>query len=294
MQLVSESSRALCSLGGVKLQYNASMQSRRFLPDANHLSILMAVVLLAFALAHVLHAPHLPVRIPLFGIVLVFNLNLNTVISILTAGLAAAGEAWLLRAHPSIQPGETVEHWLLPMLTVLIIGVALSTLPSSLTWWLGFVLGGAILLVVFLAEYVVVEPADTLYPFATAALTSIAFIIFLILCIALRAGNARLFLVIPAVFVAGGLVALRTLHLRLNELWAFDWALGIAFVAIQIAAALHYWPLTPVRFGLVLLGPLYGLTALSVNLAEGNPFRRAFVEPLVMLVLMWGLTIWFW
>jgi hypothetical protein len=48
-----------------------------------------------------------------------------------------------------------------------------------------------------------------------------------------------------------------------------------------------------VRFGLVLLGPLYALTALAVNLADGNPFRRAFVEPAVMLGLLWGLAIWF-
>jgi hypothetical protein len=93
--------------------------------------------------------------------------------------------------------------------------------------------------------------------------------------------------------VGGGLAALRTLHLRLNERWEVTWAIGIAVVITQLGAALHYMPLTPVRFGLALLGPVYALTSLAVSLAEGNPFRRAMVEPMVMLILLCGLMIWF-
>jgi hypothetical protein len=32
---------------------------------------------------------------------------------------------------------------------------------------------------------------------------------------------------------------------------------------------------------------------LAVSLAEGRPFRQAFVEPTIMLILFWGLAIWF-
>ena len=120
-----------------------------------------------------------------------------------------------------------------------------------------------------------------------------AFIIFLILAVALKAANARLIWMIPALFLASGLAALRTLHLRLNERWEYAWALGIGLVAAQVGSALHYLPLTPVRFGLALLAPIYALTVLAVSLAEGNPFRRAFLEPTIMLALFWGLAIWF-
>jgi len=147
--------------------------------------------------------------------------------------------------------------------------------------------------VVSLSEYVVVDPNDARYPLATAILTVLAFVIFLILAVALNAANARLILVGPALFLAGGLAALRTLHLRLNKRWEYAWAVGIGLVAAQLGAALHYLPLTPVRFGLALLAPLYALTVLAVSLAEGNPFRRAFLEPTIMLVLFWGLAIWF-
>ncbi len=270
------------------------MTERRYLPDPTRVSVLTAAVLLAFALTRVLNAPHffsLPISLGNFKLTLSFNMN--TVIVLLAAGMTATGMDWLLRTHPSLEKGETRKHWLLPTLTVLVTGIALYTLPNTSIWWLGFGLGAAIFLVVALAEFVAVDPNDARYPLATAILTVLAFVIFLILAVALKAANARLVMVIPALFLAGGLAALRTLHLRLNESWEIAWAVGIGLVAAQLGAALHYLPITPVRFGLALLAPLYALTVLAVSLAEGNPFRRAFVEPTVMLTLFWGLAIWF-
>jgi hypothetical protein len=270
------------------------MTERRYLPDPSRVSVLTAAVLLAFALTRVLNAPHLfTLPISLWNIKLTLSFNLNTVIVLLAAGVTATGMAWLLRTHPSLNKGGTGEHWLLPTLTVLVTGIALYTLPNTPIWWLGFGLGAVLFLVVSLSEFVVVDPHDARYPGATAILTVLAFVIFLILAVALKAANARLIMVVPALFMAGGLAALRTLHLRLNERWEYAWAVGIGLVAAQLGAALHYLPLTPVRFGLALLAPLYGLTMLAVSLAEGNPFRRAFLEPTIMLVLFWGLAIWF-
>jgi hypothetical protein len=270
------------------------MTERRYLPDPTRVSVLTAAVLLAFALTRVLNAPHsFSTLISLGNFRLTLSFNLNTVIILLTAGVTATGMDWLLRTHPSLEKGETREHWLLPTLTVLVIGIALYTLPNTPIWWLGFGLGAVLFLVVALAEFVVVDPTDAHYPLATAILTVLAFVIFLILAVALKAANARLIMLVPALFLAGGLAALRTLHLRLNERWEYAWAVGIGLIAAQLGAALHYLPLTPVRFGLALLAPLYALTVLAVSLAEGNPFRRAFLEPTVMLILFWGLAIWF-
>ena len=269
------------------------MQSRRYIPDGTRVSVLTSLVLLAFALTYVINTPFTLVSIPLAGKTYQFTLPLNTGITILTAILAAAGVDWLLRGHPSIEPGETAEHWMLPMLTVLIVGVTLSTLPRGIVWWLGFGLCAGLLVLVFLAEYVVVDPSDVRYPLATAALTALAYALALILAVALRTADVSLLILAPSLFLGQSLAALRTLHLRLNERWDFGWAVGIGLIGMQLGSALRFWPLSPVRFGLILLGPLYALTTLAVSLSEGRPFRRAMAEPLVILFMVWGLVFLF-
>lgn len=269
-----------------------AMSQPRYSPDAGRLSVLTAMVLLTYALTHVIRTPFYPVSFSLAGLSLDFEMNLNAAFALLAAALSAAGADWLLRGHPSLQRGETVEHWLVPMLTALVVGIALYTLPRGVIWWAGFGLGGLLLAAVFTAEYVVVDPADPRYPAASVALTVLAFALYLILAVALRASGTPWLFFVLALFAAGGLAALRTLHLRLNERWEFAWALVIALVGMQLAGGLYFWPLTPIRFGLILLGPVYALTGLAINLAEEEPLRRAVVEPVVMLVLFWGLAIW--
>lgn len=268
------------------------MTETRHLPEPGRVSVLLALLLLSLSLVHFLQVPENDLTISLPGLVLSIPLSLKTLFTVLTAFLAAAGMDWLLRTHPSLEKGESREHWLLPTLTTLVLGITLNTLPDPV-WWLGFALGLILLLAVFNAEYIVVDHTDFRYPLATAILTALAFAIFLILAAALKAADARLFLVAPALFLGGFLAALRTLHLRLNERWEPGWALAIGLVGMQLGAALHYWPLTPVSYALALLAPVYALTVLTVSLADGISFRRSAAEPGVMLVLLWALLLFF-
>jgi hypothetical protein len=114
----------------------------------------------------------------------------------------------------------------------------------------------------------------------------------LILAIAVRDIGLRLFWIIPMLAFAGGTIALRTLHLRLHGLWSWFHALIIALVLSQIAAALYYLPASPVAFGLVLLGVVYGLTGMFANLAEGRPVRRAVLEPAIILSIVIFTALW--
>jgi len=265
----------------------------RYLPDSNRVGVLTAAVLLAFALTHLIQTPELTLELQLPGFYFEYPLSLSTLMVIMAAGLTATGMDWLLRSHPSLADKRTIEHWLLPTLTTFIIGVPLTILPPGHAWWIGFGVGGLLLALVFLAEYIVVEPSAPSYAVATAGLTALSFAIYLILTTALRFSGVRLFLLTPALFIAAGLVSLRTLHLRVSQKWEYNWALGIAFVCTQIVAGLHYWPVSPVQFGLISLGPLYALSTLTGNLLEGIPLRRAMVEPLVALILAWGLAVFF-
>lgn len=255
------------------------------LPDPNRVGVLTAAVLLAFALTRLVPSPQYDLRMNLGEFLIEIPLNLTTGLALLAAGLTATGMDWLLRAHPALGDKSTAEHWLLPTLTTFILAVPLAVLPSGPVWWAAFTVGGVILIAVFFAEYVAVDPSAPAYAAATAGLTAVSYAIHLILVAALRFAGVRMIVLVPSVFIVAGLISLRILHLRMGGRWEFGWATAIGLVSTQLAAGLHYWPLSPLQFGLILLGALYGLTSLAVHLGEGMSLRRAMIEPLAGFLL---------
>lgn len=266
------------------------MREQSALPDSNRLSVLTAAVLLALALTSLIKIPQTALKFQVLGVYVSLNLNLRLLTTLLAGGLTATGMDWLLRQHPGLGGRSTLEHWLLPTLTTLVVGVPLYILPAGGIWWLAFGVGGILLVLVFLAEYAAVEPTDSLYSASSAGLIALSFALFLILTVALHYAAARLFLLVPIIFLASALVSLRALHLRLRGSWEVSWATSIALVCTQFAAGLHYWPLTSTQFGLFLLGPLYVLINLATSLKESVPLRRALVEPAIILGVLWGLA----
>jgi hypothetical protein len=263
----------------------------RYLPDPNRVGVLAAAVLLTYALTRLVNAPGFTLAIQLPGFYLSYPFTLGTAMTLMAAGLTATGMDWLLGSHPSFQGKNTLEHWLLPALTAFIVGVLLDNLPPGSVWWVGFAVGGGLLTAVILAEYVALDPGAPLYALASAGLTALSYTLFLLFVIALRIGGARLFLSVPAVFLAAGFVTLRTLHLRSGGRWEFAWGFGIALVCAQLAAGLHYWPLTSLQLGIILLGPLYALTALAYSLGQDIPLRSALAEPGIILGALWAIAI---
>ena len=266
------------------------MNEQRYLPNADRVGMLTSTVLLAFALTRLIQAPEFNLELQLPGFFFLLPLNLSTAMSVLTAGLTATGMDWLLRDHPSLGGRPTYQWWLLPTLTTFVIGVPLSILPTGPAWWVSFLIAGIFLFFVFVAEYIVVDPGAPYYAVAMAGLTAISYTLFLVLAVALRYGTVRLYVLAPGLFIAAALASLRILHLREGR-WEYAWSLGIAFVCVQIAAGLHYWPLSPIQFGLMLTGLLYGLTSYAVNLGHDQPAHRALLVPVIIIWLCWGLAV---
>lgn len=262
------------------------------LPDAEKLSILTATILLGYALAHFLNLPERTFAVQLPGLYLSIPVNTRTIITLLVVGLAASGTNWLLEDHPAARRHRLYQHWALPALTAWVIGFPINQLPFGSIWIASFFIGGTILVLVLIAEYITIDPDDFRQPLAASGLTAVSFSIYFMVAIALHYTGFRLILVLPAVLVAGGLVSLRTLQMRLHGRWTFFESGSIALVGCQLAAALHYLPLSPVSFGLALLGPTYSLTSFVANMAEGSTVRQSFLEPLIILVLIWGIAIW--
>jgi len=264
----------------------------RYLPDADRLSVLAATILLAYALTNFVVLPSREFSIQLPGLFLSFEINIRTFVAILAGGLTASGADWILRDHPALGNRTTLQHWLLPALTAWVIGLPLFNLPPGWSWWVLFIAGGGVLMLVLVAEYIVVDPDDIRYSLGAAVLTAVSFAMFLILAIVLHSVGLRLIFLVPALGFACLLVSARTLHLRLNGQWLLPESLVIALVVGQIAAALHYWPLSPVAFGLAVLGPAYALTSFMTSLAQEHPVRQSLIEPGVVLSLAWVVAVW--
>jgi hypothetical protein len=232
------------------------------------------------------------VGIQLPGFYLAIDLNIRAIVALLVGGLSASGAELLLRSHPGLKEKKTFENWLLPGLTAWVIGVPLYQLPLGPEWFASFILGGALLMLVLIAEYISIDPDDFRYTPASAGLIAVSFALYLVLIIAIRSADPRLFLILPAVTFCAGLVSLRALHLRLRGRWVLFPAIALALVIAQLTAALHYLPISPLAFGLVLLGPTYALTSLIGALEEGIPLRRGILEPVLVLIVVWGTALW--
>jgi hypothetical protein len=271
------------------------MQTRSY-PEPNRLSVLMAAILLAYALARFIKLSPLVLPLSLFGIDLPFQVNFQTLVALVVAVMAASGSVWLISDHPVFKQEpigwrNSLQFWLLPALTAFLLSVPLNFVASSPAWWVVFLVGAILLVVVFIAEYTVVDVSDARHPASTGLLIALSFALFLILVIALRAASLRLYLMAPAVVFTSGLVSLHALYLRLEGRWMIGWAVGIALMVGQIAIGLHYWPLTATRFGLILLGLVYALSGIAAGVEDRLPLRQAFSEPLAVLAATWFIAL---
>jgi hypothetical protein len=266
----------------------------KLLPDRNRLSILVSIILLAYTLTHFVSIPDLTIEFTILGIFFPLRLNFSTLVTLLVAGLTASGSAWLLQDHPAnFKYQTTAAHWLLPSLTSLVLMLAIDQLPFGPSWWIAAFISGFILLLVFIGEYIVLEPKNPYYPYAEIGITALSIVLFLIMTIALHFAEVRLFFRIPVISLGASLVYLRIVHLRQKGLWATSQG-AAAFILIgELAAGFHYWPMNSISYGLILVGPLFALVELSDHvevLAQDFQWKLV-LWPGVLILLSWGIAL---
>lgn len=272
------------------MDYNQVRDKYRHIPDLNTLSVLISTVLLAYTLTHFVELPLLSLNLRLFGIFLPLQLNFPMLVSLLVAGLVASGTSWMLHDHPAVEADSiTVEHWLLPGLTSLVLMLVVEQIPFGFLWWVGAVLSGLVLMLVLIAEYIAVDAKNRYYPLAEVGITSLSMAFFFMLALLLHTVELRLFFRVPLISLAAGLVYLRVLHLRSGGQWLFT-SSGISLLIIgQLSAGLHYWPLNPVSFGIALLGPLYGLIEFgeAYHRSGNNTPLQQMVFSILIVLISW-------
>jgi hypothetical protein len=264
----------------------------RYLPDRERLSVLTAVILLAYALTRIVVFPTRLLDIQLPGAYFAITLDFNLLVTLLVAGLTATGAAWLMRDHPALQGGGSFQHWILPSLTALIIGIPLAQMPFGVSWWLGLFIGAGVLILVVIAEYIVIDDQDIRQPLAAAGLSAVSLALCLILIVTLKATGVRLFIILPVIAMGSWLVSIRVMHLRLHGERTIIEAGVIALITSQVGAGLHYWPVEPISYGLLLLGVTYALTSFFCGLIEQKSLSQAIREPILALILTWGTGLW--
>ena len=256
-------------------------------PDINRLSIVAGVIILLYATIPFVNLPSQQININIFSIVFAYRLDFTSIISILVAVLAASGSDWLVQSHPHRDSRSLIRHGFIPALTAWVIGVPLSSLSIGPEWWVVLALGGLLLILVFISEYIVVDPHSVVHVPASMGLTAVSFALYLTLAITVRAAGLRLFLLAPALVISLFLLVLRSINLRAPfGSWNYYWATGISIFIGQLVVGLHYLPVNPIVFGLVLVAIAYSLTLFAENLEEGMIGNKLWIEPLLIFSIL--------
>ena len=265
------------------------MQTRASLPDIERLSVVTATIMLSFAMTQLISFPIQSFSFTIFGILIGFDLDFSTVIIAFTVLMAAAGVEWLIQSHPEksryTNRWAYMQHWIMPVLTSLVIGVTLNAFAGDLVWWVVYILGSLLLFAVFIAEYNVVIAEDFRTPLATVGLTALSFVLYLLLAIAVASANLRLYLRLPLLGVGALMVISRALFLRLGK-WHTVWAVVTSLILTEVLVGFHYLPLSPLQFGLLLVGTAYALTSIVTAIREARQSWAFWGEPIGMVLLM--------
>jgi hypothetical protein len=261
---------------------------KRFEPgiDVGRFSIIVATILLAYSLTPFIKIPNRELNFQLPGFLFLLRVDYAGLVSILSAGLGATGMSWLLQTRQKeVARSNEFQHYLLPALTAWAIGVPLGALEINLQWWVVFIFGGFLLAAVLYSEYIIVDFEDLRSPFAIIGLSAVGYAIYLTLCVALRGAGLRLYLFVPVLFITAAMVSWRILNLRLPGEKHIHWSIASAILTTQMAIGLHYLPVTPIQFGLILTGLCYGVISAAISVENKTKFKKIWVEPIIILII---------
>jgi hypothetical protein len=254
----------------------------RQLPHPDRLSVLTAVIILAYALTRVLNLPSRAIHTTLFGSALGFDLNGRVLMLVLVAALISAGSDTLVRSHPRLagQPARsTVIHWILPGASALVLGAVLNRIPDGLLWWLGLALSALVLITVLIAEYVAVDRDDPAWDVAALGLTALAYGLALGLFALLRSVSARAVISASIAGLVGGGLALRLFALKAIPIGrATLYAAIVGLVSAEAIWALGYWRIQASSAGLLAMIPFYLVVGLAQQHLAGQLTRRIWIE----------------
>ena len=266
------------------------MSLARPMPDRDRLSATAALLLIAYGLARFAFLPSLGVDLPILGLVLTIEVNSRSVMVLLATALAVSGCDSVVRAHPMAARG-LARAWIVPALAALAFGDALARVPLSAGWWFGLAVATVSVLAAITLEFVLVDPSDSRAPPAAAALSGVALLALAAFFFDLRASGSRAVFLTPLVFAATAAVVGRILAAGPSGWPGARYPLAVGGIAGQLAFALHYWPLHPIQFALLLTLSAYLGLVFVRELRSGNLGPRTALELGVVAASVCGLAL---
>ena len=274
-----------------------SVTPLRHFPNRDRLSVITAVIVLAYALARFIELPSREISAVLFGSKIGLELNGQLILLLMVAALISTGSETLIRSHPRAETGYTRNalHWILPGCTALGLGLLLVLAPLGPIWWLGLVISAFLLVLVLVAEYTVVDPEDPAFRSAALGLTALTFIVALALFGWVRFTGTRAALSATFTAALAGLLSLRLFMLNGSTFGRSLMGSGMVGLVLGEAMwALNYWRMRPTGAGLLLLVIFYSLQGLLQQHLAGQLTRRTVLEYTIIgvigMVIAFGLA----
>ena len=73
-----------------------------------------------------------------------------------------------------------------------------------------------------------------------------------------------------------------------------NWSMIISIIITELALGLHYLPITPISFGLILTGPLYALVDFASTSEQKRTRENIWIGLVIMVIflvlaMLWGI-----
>jgi hypothetical protein len=266
--------------------------------NRGRLSVLVALIVLSFALLPLIEAPTpASVGTSFLGTPLRLDFTATTLVLVLVTILTGAGVFQLVGDHPRVRRGEVrrkFSYLILPAVTVIVAAQLLINITDMRLWILGLIATAAVLWAMILAEYAVVDPEGPMASRARLYLTALTYVLAVLLFGLVWNTRARSSISATLTFLAAGSLAFDLLYATGAQLSrVFIFSLSIGLVLAEGNWAINYWRSNVFIAAVAQLLAFYALIGLAGQHLLDRITRRVLMEfgavmGIVLLLLLWG------
>ncbi len=268
------------------------MDNPRHFPPKDDVLKVLSITTIIIIVSEYFEIPTRSFEYQLPGLYINFTLSKIHLVSLFAAGVLLTGLIPIFNNHPKSKDQTIVTHWFLPVLVTISMIILREQVPEGFLRFFYIGLGVIFLAIVIIAEYITLDSNDRNFLPASITIQGVANGAFVIVIAALQNVDTRLFYILPTVILSHLAFSYRVMILQLEQRKALFPALLFSLIIGEVAAALHYFPIRPIQYGLMLVGVSYGLLLLIEPLYI-RPMKSniRYAEVFMVLTFIWGIAI---